>query len=529
MMKISCLLLAAGSSTRMGSKNKLMLEVDGDSIVKRTFKEISKISFEEVVVVTGHEHERVEKVLSDLSPRFVFNTNYKSGMHGSIRTGVKALQNYCDAFFICLSDQPFFDHQVLQTLIDQFEKNKILTPVYGGQKGHPVLISSTFIPEILEEPDGDYGCAYLLKRYPKDVKHIPVTSQGILIDIDAPEDYDRVLNKSFAAQDPVEDFYAKTLELRQTNKSFVVASVIEVIGSASARVGSKAIFDDAGKNLLGWVGGGCAERFIGEESVKVISEGRPRTILADLDDEIFGLGVACGGKMKVFLDPILPSETFYLPDSEKFQNEIRTLSGFYGWNVKKDFSKVSPKTIQELLTLMCETVAKARGTTNDHLRIIKKVPATFSEHKLSSKNVAIVGRTRITEALARHFTLLQYNVRAIGPDLKSEDYPSNVKCQCLDDSYDSVEFFENEIVVIASHTSQDPALVKKAQEAKASYIGMIGSFKRSEEVLDYLKLKNQNVSFPLFIPAGLDIAAKNPDEIALSIFGEVINLGDGNI
>ena len=323
--------------------------------------------------------------------------------------------------------------------------------------------------------------------------------------------------------DPVEEFLAKTVSLRAENKSYVIATVIEVMGSASARTGSKAIFNDDGINLLGWVGGGCAERFIGEESVAAIKEKIPRIVLADLDDEIFGLGVACGGKMRVFIDPIIPAETFALPHVPEFQNEIRILSGFYGWNIEKNNELTIPTTVEDLVLLMSQTAATKRGTTHQPLREVKKVPATFLSHQnVYSKKVTIVGRTRITEALARHFNLLSYSVRAIGPGLRSEDYPETVKCSCLEDSYSEIDFREGEVVIIASHTAQDPMMVEKALKQKASHVSMIGSYKRSVEVLTHLQLLDQKTEQALYVPAGLDIDAKNPDEIALSVIAEVI-------
>ena len=336
---------------------------------------------------------------------------------------------------------------------------------------------------------------------------------------------ERPHSSHYKVTDSTLEFYTKIADLRARGESFTIASVTEVIGSASAKAGSKAIFSSEGNNLLGWVGGGCAERFIGEESVAAIKEGRPRVVLADLDDEIFGLGVACGGKMKVFIDPILPSEVISLPASDKFQNEIRSLSSFYGWNVKKDSTRPAPASIEKLLLTMGKALAQKRDRDLTPLKIVKKVPAQFKPFSINStKAVTIVGRTRITEALARHFTLLNYDVRAIGPDVKPEDYPASVKCSCLDDGYSDIGFTKDEMVIIASHTSQDPALVKNALNAGAAYVGMIGSYKRSEEVLTHLGWMNQVVHAPLSIPAGLDIDARNPDEIALSVVAEILTL-----
>lgn len=520
MMKFSSIQLAAGDSSRMKGQNKLMLKVDGETFVHKTLKEIRKAELYQNIIVTGFEEERIRNELQDLSPLFVHNPDFESGMHGSIKKGVNVFSG--DAFFICLSDMPYFDSEVLNLLKSKYSAGKIFVPVFEGKRGHPVLFSSAFVPEIMQEPDGDYGLSYLLKRHSDKVVEVPVSSRNILVDVDSPEDFQKIETRSYDSTDPVEEFHHKVSELKSNRTPFVIATVIEVIGSASAKTGSKAIFDEAGKNILGWVGGGCAERFIGEESVKSIAEGKTRIVLADMDDEIFGLGVACGGKMRVFIEPILPSDIIFFPETQKFQNEIRSLASFYGWNVKKK-NGPGPDSPSGLIVALAETISEKRKASARSLRLVKEVPAKFTNTSLkSNKTVTIVGRTRITEALARHFTLLSYSIRAIGPDIRSEDYPSNVKCHCLDDSYDNISFSENEVVIIASHTSQDPSLVEKALNAKASYVGMIGSYKRSIEVLTHLDQMNKEISAPLYVPAGLDIDARNPDEIALSIVAEVI-------
>lgn len=518
MIKFSALQLAAGDSSRMEGKNKLMLTLDGKSFLKKTHEELLKTDLHERIVVTGFEKERIMNELRDLNPSFSHNPDFETGMHSSIKKGLTLFSG--DAFFVCLSDQPYFDVEVINTLKSKFKAGHIHVPVFDGKRGHPVLFSKEFLKEIMNEPDGDYGLSYLLKRHAYKVIEVPVSSGEILIDVDTPADYKKI--SSYNSKDPVDEFHSTVANLRTERIPFVLATVIEVIGSASARTGSKAIFDGNGKNLLGWVGGGCAERFIGEESVKALSEKKTRIVLADMDDEIFGLGVACGGKMRVFLEPIHPSENISLPDS-KFHHEVSTLAGFYGWNVQK-VPGTFPQTIEELILTMTNAAAKAREKSARPLRLVKEVPAKFQNTKIkSTKEVTIVGRTRITEALARHFTLLSYNIRAIGPDLKQEDYPSTVKCHCLDDSYENISFRKGEIVIIASHTSQDPELVKRALLQKVSYVGMVGSYKRSLEVLNYLNKLNADVHEPLYVPAGLDMDARNPDEIALSIVAEVIH------
>lgn len=322
--------------------------------------------------------------------------------------------------------------------------------------------------------------------------------------------------------DPIEDFHNSVAKIRSEGKAFAVATVIRVEGSASARTGSKAIFDDKGINLQGWVGGGCAERFVGEQVLESLKENKTRIVTADMDDEILGLGVACGGKMHIFIDPMPPAEVVEIPRLPNFEKEILQLTSAYGWNIYWTDQRPHIESPRELFFLLGQQVAKKRKLSGQSMRMHRWDRAEKNKNRKKNKQVTIVGRTRITEALARHFAIAGFDVRAVAPALRSEDYPSNIRCECLD-GYQDVQFHPDEIVVIGSHTAQDPALVKMALSAGASYVGMVGSPKRVGEVQQHLGWSDDQMGqAPLYIPVGLNIQARNPEEIALSIVAEVI-------
>src|SRR5690606_35578448 len=133
LMMLSCLLLAAGCSSRMKGTNKLLLQVGGEALVRHTLREIQTIEFDDVVVVTGFQHELISYVLCDLSPRMVLNENHATGMHSSIRAGLLALRTRCDAFVVCLGDQPPFDRAHIAALIDAFarsDRGGIIVPTF---------------------------------------------------------------------------------------------------------------------------------------------------------------------------------------------------------------------------------------------------------------------------------------------------------------------------------------------------------------------------------------------------------------
>ncbi|MBG56385.1 MAG: XshC-Cox1-family protein [Deltaproteobacteria bacterium] len=103
-----------------------------------------------------------------------------------------------------------------------------------------------------------------------------------------------------------DEYFQKITELNAAEVPFAVATVIKITGSVSAKPGAKSIINDKGETLFGWVGGGCAEEAVREASLESMRDGETRIIPLDLDDEILGVGMPCGGTMEVYVEPYLP-------------------------------------------------------------------------------------------------------------------------------------------------------------------------------------------------------------------------------
>lgn len=100
-----------------------------------------------------------------------------------------------------------------------------------------------------------------------------------------------------------QEFFEKLTEMSKKGEPFTIATVIKAEGSTSAKPGSKAIFNNNGKRIFGWVGGGCAENEVGQESINCILENKTSILPIDLDDEVLGAGMPCGGTLEVFIEP----------------------------------------------------------------------------------------------------------------------------------------------------------------------------------------------------------------------------------
>ena len=94
---VAGVVLAGGSSTRMG-KNKLLFDLDGESVVRRVVRQAAAAGLDPVIVVLGHEAELVRRELDDLDPscRIVVNADYERGINSSLKTGMAALEERAD-------------------------------------------------------------------------------------------------------------------------------------------------------------------------------------------------------------------------------------------------------------------------------------------------------------------------------------------------------------------------------------------------------------------------------------------------
>jgi xanthine/CO dehydrogenase XdhC/CoxF family maturation factor len=312
------------------------------------------------------------------------------------------------------------------------------------------------------------------------------------------------------------------LELLSLQKKFaeeqtpyVLATVVKVLGSASAKEGSKAVISREGKNLWGWVGGGCAESFTITQSLEALEERKTRTIIADLDDEVFGLGMPCGGKMEIFLEPILPKEKLFLP----FSKSMKALCDHLGFELVSAEEKNLP--LQKSILEIARAIALSRNLKDSE----EKVRSAIANHQnLAPSKFSILGNSRITEELAKFAALLDWPTEVYGLEMNSENYPSKVKTQRALPDYADLNFSSGSFVIVASHHRGDHEYIQRALEAKARYVGMIASKKRANLVLDFLKSKSIKNLEKVQSPAGLTLNCRNPSEIALSVIAECLCL-----
>lgn len=188
---VAGVVLAAGTSTRMG-ENKLLFELEGESVVHRAVRRTSAAELDPVIVVLGHEADRVRRELAALSCRCVVNPDYAGGINGSLKTGIAALPPTTGAAIVLLADMPFVTTVMLATLVERYRTGTapLVISDYEGVNAPPMLYDRTLFPELLVM-EGE-GCGKQVVRRHRAEAAVARWPAAALTDLDVPDDYERV-------------------------------------------------------------------------------------------------------------------------------------------------------------------------------------------------------------------------------------------------------------------------------------------------------------------------------------------------
>ncbi|MGB7257507.1 MAG: nucleotidyltransferase family protein, partial [Pseudolabrys sp.] len=192
--RIAAVVLAAGRSTRMGAINKLIAEIGGKPLVRIAAEQALASHASPVIVVTGHQKEKVEAALKSLNVRFVHNPDYAEGLGTSLKAGIAAVPENADGAIVCLGDMPQVDAALIDRLLATFDPERgalIVVPTIDGRRGNPVVWARRFFHELMGI-GGDIGARHLIGSYAEAVAEVPVSGGAALTDVDTPESFSAV-------------------------------------------------------------------------------------------------------------------------------------------------------------------------------------------------------------------------------------------------------------------------------------------------------------------------------------------------
>ncbi len=189
-LPLGAVITAAGLSSRMG-RLKALLPFGNGSMISSCVDNMRAAGAEIIVVVTGHRAGEIEAHLSDKGCEFVRNPDYASNqMFDSLSLGLHQLEGRCSAVLVSPVDVPCVREETIKALLQS--DGAFTVPVYKGRRGHPVLMRGEIIPRILSH-GGEGGLRGAIDALGISVREMECDDEGVSIDADCPEDYERIL------------------------------------------------------------------------------------------------------------------------------------------------------------------------------------------------------------------------------------------------------------------------------------------------------------------------------------------------
>ncbi len=187
--RIAAVVLAAGRSTRMGAVNKMIAEIGGKPLVRIAAEQALASQAAPVIVVTGHQREKVEAALKGLNVRFAHNPDFAEGLGTSLRSGIAAVPDIADGAVVLLGDMPQIEAKLIDKLIAAFDPERgalVVVPTIEGRRGNPVVWARRFFPDLMSV-SGDVGARHIIGNVSEAVAEVPVTDAAVTVDVDTPD------------------------------------------------------------------------------------------------------------------------------------------------------------------------------------------------------------------------------------------------------------------------------------------------------------------------------------------------------
>jgi xanthine dehydrogenase accessory factor len=323
-----------------------------------------------------------------------------------------------------------------------------------------------------------------------------------------------------------DDVLRAALRWRQQGRRTALATVLRTWGSSPRQPGSQlAVNED--REFVGSVSGGCVEGAVIHEALEVMASGKPKTLDFGVSDEdAWAVGLACGGKVRVYVDPVEADEERLLGDLLSAQRQrgtvLVTRIGHRGHHLLHplDESEGDPSLL-----------AAARAALARDRSEVVETPAgeVFLQVYNPPLRMLVVGAVHIAQALAPMAAMCGFDVTVIDP---RRAFASDARFPSVrllrgwpEEVLPTLAIDHRTAVVTLSHDPKldDPAL-EAALRSPAFYVGALGSRRTHAKRVARLTEKGfseQDVA-RIRAPVGLDIGAVSPAEIALSALAQVV-------
>jgi molybdenum cofactor cytidylyltransferase len=163
-------------------------------MIEKVVRSAASSKADEVIVVLGHEAQRVKEALKNFQCKFVFNEDFERGQSYSVKAGVKSVMGYADAVMVLPGDVALITPKSINMVIEEYETSggSIIVASHEGRLGHPILFDRCLFDEIMEINEETMGLKAVLNRRGEGIKKVEVGSNEVLIDVDSEEDLKKI-------------------------------------------------------------------------------------------------------------------------------------------------------------------------------------------------------------------------------------------------------------------------------------------------------------------------------------------------
>jgi xanthine dehydrogenase accessory factor len=319
-----------------------------------------------------------------------------------------------------------------------------------------------------------------------------------------------------------------------------LATVIETWGSAPRTVGAKMAVSEAG-GVAGSVSGGCVESAVVEAALQVLKAGVPRRLHFGVADETaWAVGLACGGKIEVFVEPWGSPADEALREAARGERSAVAVT-LVGGPAQALGRKLLVDAEGKTQGSLGEWDGPARAAAAAALVAGKSARVTLGEAEafldvvLPPPRLVVVGGVHIAVALVRLARTLGYRTVVVDPRPafgSRERFPDvdEVVAAWPDEALDRLALNASTAVAVLTHDPKldDPAL-RAALPSPAFYVGALGS--KATQAKRRARLLQAGLSEALLerlhAPIGLELGGRGPEEIALSVMAQVVAVRNG--
>ncbi len=329
---------------------------------------------------------------------------------------------------------------------------------------------------------------------------------------------------------------------RSNNEDFAVATVVSTWGSAPRPVGSKMITTRGG-GIAGSVSAGCVEGAVIEESWSVMDSGEPRLLTFGVsDEEAWGVGLACGGTIQVFVEPSSALDAVY--DSLKRHLDARApaalisvMAGAHEYLNRKLVVLADGRTEGDLdipgqTDALVETALEQLNQETCGVLDLDDAASLFVEVYPAPPRLIVIGAVHIAQSLLSIAKIAGFDTIVVDPRTAfatGERFPHATKLiqEWPQHALPEMKLDRSAYVAVLTHDPKldDPTL-QIALRSDASYVGALGSRRTNRQRIKRLReagLSQEQIS-RLHAPIGFDIGGRSPEEIAVSIMAEIIQV-----